>query len=479
MPLAVNRPVPTVTRPLVVRRATIALTTTTAEGRRIAAPGVARRASSERHLTLPLLMAPLALVIAAAFAINPLGTPGAGSPSAGPAAGAVASTAHMPAAMRASPAPALADLPPAPPAGGTAWPLTEHRAAHVLSGRHDEPLPGGDRAASRVEVPLPPLLAMRPPEEAALAEPVARLAARPPMRPSLAAPPQPSTAPPPAAAPPSAPPTAEARPPAPPPTAGGPSLADAVPAVPPPKAHACHGSVTRLAGGQVAPAASTVTGRLDPHGFGLALAAAARSQLGELVVYSATYRRLAYPMGDVSPLYGVCTDVVVRAYRALGIDLQELVHKSRTGLGDRSIDHRRVDVLRVFLGRHGTSLPVSDIAEDYRPGDIVTYWRPQNRVSNQHVAVVTDLIAPSGRPMIVHNRGWGPQLEDALFVDRITGHYRFTGMRPAPEQAPPPAVAAAGRPTLPQTPAAPVLVQRRAVLTQSSMPGRAADRFAR
>lgn len=455
-PPAVSRPAPPATRPLAVRRATIPLTTTTAAGRRAAAPGVARRASSDRHQTLPLLLAPLALLVAAAVSIGPRESPVSVRSDADTVRERAVTTA-------ATAAPAAADLPPTINAGGTAWPLQEHRAIHVLAGRHDEPAPGGGKAASRVEVPMPPLIAMSPAEEAPLAgpHPRPRLVLRPAARPAPAVP--------------VSPPVVSA----PVPSAGAPapSAAALSASVPPPKAHACHGSVARLAGGQVAAVTAPISGRLDPHGFGLALAAAARAQLGELVVYSPTYRRLAYPMGDVSPLYGVCTDVVVRAYRSLGIDLQELVHKSRTGLGDRSIDHRRVDVLRLFLGRHGTSLPVSDIAEDYRPGDIVTYWRPQNRSSNQHVAIVTELIAPSGRPMIVHNRGWGPQLEDALFVDRITGHYRFSGMRPAPEPAPPPAIAAAGK--VPQSPAAPVLVQQRAVLTQSSMPGRAANPFAR
>ncbi len=160
--------------------------------------------------------------------------------------------------------------------------------------------------------------------------------------------------------------------------------------------------------------------------FGLALANAAREQTKGFVIYNARYVSLAYPRGDTQPLYGVCTDVVVRAYRALGIDLQELIHASRLGRGDPSIDHRRVEVVRRFLARHGTSLAISEFAEDYRPGDIVTYHRPEGRISQHHIAIVTDRIAPSGRPLIAHNRGWGPQLEDALFVDRITGHYRLS-----------------------------------------------------
>ena len=90
--------------------------------------------------------------------------------------------------------------------------------------------------------------------------------------------------------------------------------------------------------------------------------------------YNPAYRKIAYPMGDVPRYFGVCTDVVVRAYRALGIDLQVLVHKSGAGSGDTNIDHRRVEVLRRFFARAGTSLPVTDNPADYQPGDIVTYY---------------------------------------------------------------------------------------------------------
>ncbi len=168
----------------------------------------------------------------------------------------------------------------------------------------------------------------------------------------------------------------------------------------------------------------------DPESFGLALAASARRQLQSFVIYNDRYTRLKYPMGDVHPMYGVCTDVIIRAYRDLGIDLQELVQTTKTGSGDPNIDHRRVDTLRKFFSRFGESLPISSFAEDYKPGDIVSYWRPQNRHSRTHIAVVSDQTGPSGRPLIIHNRGWGPQQEDGLFVDAITGHYRFSGLRP-------------------------------------------------
>ena len=166
---------------------------------------------------------------------------------------------------------------------------------------------------------------------------------------------------------------------------------------------------------------------LDAETFGLRLAQAAERQVGNFVIYDDAYRSISYPMGDVNGMFGVCTDVIVRAYRALGLDLQVLVHQSRAGTGDRSIDHRRTEVLRRFFESEGQSLPVTSFAENYRPGDIVTYYRPQNQRTRAHIAVVSSVMAPSGRLMIVHNRGWGPQLEDALFVDEITGHYRYRG----------------------------------------------------
>ena len=182
----------------------------------------------------------------------------------------------------------------------------------------------------------------------------------------------------------------------------------------------------------------------DPERFGLALSAAAKEQTKELVVYNAAYMTIAYPRGDVPMQFGVCTDVVIRAYRALDIDLQELVHLSRAAGSDPNIDHRRTELLRKFFAIYGEQLAVSPYIEDYRPGDIVTYYRPQNKSSTAHIAIVTDEIAPTGRPMIAHNRGWGVQLEDALFVDQMTGHYRFRGLGPATKPQHAPAVGVAG-----------------------------------
>jgi uncharacterized protein YijF (DUF1287 family) len=175
----------------------------------------------------------------------------------------------------------------------------------------------------------------------------------------------------------------------------------------------------------------SAAGAPSPEAFGRMLASAARTQTEDLIVYTDQYRDMGFPMGDVRPLYGVCTDVVVRAYRTLGIDLQVLVHNAKLGTGDPSIDHRRVETLRRFFSKYGTSVPVTSFVEEFQPGDIVTYRRPEGRGSQSHIAVVSDVVAPSGRPMIVHNRGWGPQLEDALFANGMTGHYRFATTAPA------------------------------------------------
>jgi uncharacterized protein YijF (DUF1287 family) len=166
-----------------------------------------------------------------------------------------------------------------------------------------------------------------------------------------------------------------------------------------------------------------------------ALAAAAIERTGHKVVYDPAYRSIGYPMGDVPAEIGVCTDEVIRAYRAVGVDLQQLVHEDmrvafaayprQWGLSrpDPNIDHRRVPNLQVFFTRHGTSVPVSTRADDYRAGDIVT-WDLGGNVP--HIGIVTSRRSADGaRPMIVHNIGAGPKLEDMMFAYAITGHYRY------------------------------------------------------
>lgn len=171
--------------------------------------------------------------------------------------------------------------------------------------------------------------------------------------------------------------------------------------------------------------------------FTNSLVAAAYERTKHQVRYDGRYMAIDYPNGDVPANMGVCTDVVIRSYRALGIDLQQLVHEdmkanfaaypSKRIWGmkrtDRNIDHRRVPNLQAFFRRHGQALAVSDNAADYQPGDLVTWMLPGNL---PHIGIVVDRKHPqSGRLMVVHNIGAGPVLEDMLLDYPITGRYRY------------------------------------------------------
>jgi uncharacterized protein YijF (DUF1287 family) len=154
------------------------------------------------------------------------------------------------------------------------------------------------------------------------------------------------------------------------------------------------------------------------------------------MLYDAAYVSLPYPGGDVPADRGVCTDVVVRALRAAGVDLQVLVHEDMKrnfaaypklwGLSrpDASIDHRRVPNLMKFFARQGKTLPVTREAADYLPGDIVA-WKLSNGLA--HIGLITDRPSPDdpARRLAIHNIGAGAQLEDVLFAFEITGHCRF------------------------------------------------------
>lgn len=172
--------------------------------------------------------------------------------------------------------------------------------------------------------------------------------------------------------------------------------------------------------------------------FAHALSQAALERTKHRVTYDGRYRSIGYPGGDVPADIGVCSDVIVRSYRTLGIDLQRRVHEDMkanfhlypTDWGmerpDSNIDHRRVPNLQVFFARHGASLPVSDDPSAYRTGDIVT-WNLTRGGNLPHIGIVTDKRAADGTPLIVHNIGRGPKLEDILFAYEITGHYRYDG----------------------------------------------------
>lgn len=155
------------------------------------------------------------------------------------------------------------------------------------------------------------------------------------------------------------------------------------------------------------------------------LAEAALERTKDLVIYNPQYFKIPYPNGDVPAHFGVCTDVIIRAYRTIGIDLQKDVHQKMGG--DRNIAHRRVKVLEKFFARYGKSLPVTNNPEDYKPGDIVTYYLDKAVSSRDHIAIVSDKVGTSGAPMIIHNIGLGPKLDDDLFSFKITGHYRYNG----------------------------------------------------
>lgn len=155
------------------------------------------------------------------------------------------------------------------------------------------------------------------------------------------------------------------------------------------------------------------------------------------VEYDPAYISIKYPNGDVPKNKGVCTDVVIRAYRKLGIDLQKEVHEDmkanfssyqnlkKWGLKttDTNIDHRRVPNLEVFFERKGQKLEISNNPKEYKTGELVT-WMINNKLP--HIGIVTNKKSPDGkRPMIVHNVGAGQVLEDCLFSYPIVGHYKY------------------------------------------------------
>ncbi len=153
------------------------------------------------------------------------------------------------------------------------------------------------------------------------------------------------------------------------------------------------------------------------------------------VTYDPSYFSLDYPGGDVPKDKGVCTDVIIRAYRKVGIDLQKEVHVDMrrnfdlyptiwglTGT-DKNIDHRRVPNLMVFFDRYGNKLPMTSDPNDYKPGDIVS-WNLGGAVT--HIGIVSNKRTDDGkRYLIIHNIGNGQVLEDCLFRYKIIGHHRY------------------------------------------------------
>ena len=172
-----------------------------------------------------------------------------------------------------------------------------------------------------------------------------------------------------------------------------------------------------------------------PNTFAEKLSNAAISIIDSEIVYTPSYVAIKYPNGDVPAKTGVCTDVVIRTYRKLNIDLQKEVHEDmKTNFSlypktwglkstDKNIDHRRVPNLETFFTRKGEKLTVSQNPNDYKTGDLVT-WMIGDKLP--HIGIITHLKSTDGkRPMIVHNVGYGQVLQDCLFSYTIVGHFRY------------------------------------------------------
>lgn len=180
---------------------------------------------------------------------------------------------------------------------------------------------------------------------------------------------------------------------------------------------------------------STISIAVGQSSFYDKLADSALTLTKQIVRYDPTYFQLNYPNGDVPTNKGVCTDVVIRAYRKFSIDLQKEVHEDMKsnfskypqnwGLSkpDKNIDHRRVPNLMTFFSRYGTTKPITTNSNDYLPGDIVC-WNLGGSVT--HIGIVVKKKSADGqRHLIVHNIGSGQVVEDCLFKFKIIGHYQY------------------------------------------------------
>ncbi len=181
---------------------------------------------------------------------------------------------------------------------------------------------------------------------------------------------------------------------------------------------------------------STMRLMAEPSAETAKFLAAAAAQIGKTLTYDPAYTSLAYPGGDVPIERGVCSDVAIRAFRAVGFDLQKEIHDDMSrafsaypknwGLrkADANIDHRRVLNLMTFFKRRGKSVPVTHNAADYQPGDLVTCIVPKNL---PHIMIVSDQVSPldPSRRLVIHNIGAGAQAEDRLFEFELTGHFRW------------------------------------------------------
>jgi len=183
--------------------------------------------------------------------------------------------------------------------------------------------------------------------------------------------------------------------------------------------------------------AGTLYGQSAEVLYGEKLAGAALQLTGQEVIYDPGYYSIAYPNGDVPANRGVCSDVVIRAFRLVGTDLQQEVHEDMVAHfevypqiwgsrgPDSNIDHRRVPNLMKYFERFGTVKAITSTAADYLPGDVVC-WNLGGGVT--HIGIIIDRMSEDGlRPMVVHNIGRGQVAEDCLFDYRIIGHYFYKG----------------------------------------------------
>lgn len=174
------------------------------------------------------------------------------------------------------------------------------------------------------------------------------------------------------------------------------------------------------------------------NSFAERLSQVAISIIDPTIDYDSAYFSIQYPNGDVPAKKGVCTDVVIRSYRKLGIDLQKEVHEDMVenfdaypnlknwGMTktDTNIDHRRVPNLEIFFERKGTKLPVTQNSNDYKTGEIVT-WMINDKLP--HIGIITSKKSKDGkRNLIVHNVGNGQVLQDCLFEYKIVGHFKYS-----------------------------------------------------
>jgi uncharacterized protein len=170
----------------------------------------------------------------------------------------------------------------------------------------------------------------------------------------------------------------------------------------------------------------------NPEDIRIKIAQAALEQVGVTTIYAPGYVRLRYPGGDIPPEQGVCSDIIIRAFRHIGVDLQKEVHEDmvkhfgeypkiwKMKVPDPNIDHRRVPNLMKYFQRRGKSVR---IYSEFKPGDIVAW---QLEFGLFHIGIVSaDAVPKENRYYMIHNIGEGARKEDVLHKFKIIGHYRW------------------------------------------------------